>query len=178
MLLTGSMSEKTLSITNIESKIYLIRNQKVMLDSDLADLYGVTTFNLNKAVKRNIERFPLDFMFQLTNQELSVLIFQIGISRSESWGGRRTNPYAFTQEGISMLSSILRSDQAVQVNVTIMRAFVKLREMLISHKDLAQKIELLQQKYDNQFTEVFDALKLLLSERAIPRKRIIGLGKK
>lgn len=172
------MGETYLPIKDIESKIYLIRDQKVMLDSDLATLYSVTTFNLNKAVKRNIARFPADFMFQLTNQEVSALIFQIGISKIEGRGGRRTNPYAFTQEGVAMLSSVLRSERAVQVNVTIMRAFVKLREMVISHKDLTQKIKLLEQKYDHQFKDVFDALKLLLSERAIPRKRIIGLGKK
>ncbi len=117
-------------------------------------------------------------MFQLTNQEVSALIFQIGISKVEGRGGRRHNPFAFMQEGISMLSSVLRSDQAVQVNIIIMRTFVRLREMIVSNKELEQKIKLLEQKYDYQFKDVFDALKLLLSERAIPRKRIIGLGEK
>ena len=111
----------------IERNIYLIRGQKVMLDSDLAKLYGVETFNLNKAVKRNISRFPQDFMFQLTKEEADSLRFQIGLSKAEGRGGRRYLPYAFTEQGVAMLSSVLRSDRAVQVNIAIMRAFVKLR---------------------------------------------------
>jgi len=115
------------SLSDIENKIYLIRGLKVMLDSDLAALYGVTTFNLNKAVKRNIERFPRDFMFHLTNRELSDLIFQIGISSEPSGhGGRRHPPVVFTQEGVAMLSSVLRSEQAVQVNIYIMRCLRKI----------------------------------------------------
>src|SRR3972149_4807704 len=111
----------------IEQAIFLIRGQKVMLDVDLAKLYGVTTFNLNKAVKRNLDRFPEDFMFQLNYQEVRNLIFQFGIS---SWGGTRKLPRAFTEQGVAMLSSVLKSKRAIQVNIQIMRAFIKLKEML------------------------------------------------
>jgi hypothetical protein len=169
---------KQLSILEIESKIYYIRNQKVMLDSDLAELYGVTTFNLNKSVKRNSLRFPMDFMFQLTNQEVKDLIFQNGMSSSPKHGGRRHLPFVFNQEGVAMLSSVLRSEQAAEVNVFIMRTFVKLREMSVGYEDLSRKIEQLENQYDRQFTSVFDAIRELMSERSIPLKRIIGLGKK
>src|SRR5213078_1036328 len=124
----------------IERRIYLIRGQKVMLDTDLADLYQVPTFRLNEAVKRNRNRFPEDFMFQLTNHEAEVLTSQIAISK-EGRGGRRTRPYVFTEQGVAMLSSVLNSDRAVQVNIAIMRAFVRLREILATHKDLARKLE-------------------------------------
>ena len=124
----------------IERKIYLIRGIKVMLDSDLAELYGVETFNLNKAVKRNLDRFPSDFMFQLTKDEAISLRFQIGMSKVSGRGGRRYLPYAFTEQGVAMLSSVLSSKRAVQVNIAIMRAFVMLREMLATNKDLARKI--------------------------------------
>lgn len=116
-----------------------------MLDSDLARLYGVTTFNLNKAVKRNLERFPQDFMFQLSSEEFESLIFQIGIPK-QGRGGRRYPPYAFTEQGVAMLSSVLHSKRAVRVNVEIMRAFVRLRELLSTHKDLARKLEELEKK--------------------------------
>ena len=122
----------------IRSKIYLIRGHKVMLDRDLAELYGVETRYLNKAVKRNIKRFPSDFMFQLTKQELENLMFQNGTS---SWGGSRKLPYAFTEQGIAMLSGILNSDIAISVNIQIIRIFIKMREMILSHKDLLLKIE-------------------------------------
>ena len=125
----------------IERRIYVIRGQKVMLDSDLAKLYGVTTFNLNKAVKRNLDRFPPDFMFQLTSDEAESLRFQIGISKPEGRGGRRYLPYAFTEHGVAMLSSVLNSKRAVQMNILIIRAFVKLRELLATHKELARRIE-------------------------------------
>ena len=140
----SSTSELTLPIVSpgfIERRIYLIRKQKVMLDSDLAELYGVETFNLNKAVKRNIDRFPDDFMFQLSQEEAESLRFQIGMSKVSGRGGRRYLPYAFTEQGVAMLSSVLNSKRAVQVNIAIMRAFVKLRELLATHKDLAQKLE-------------------------------------
>ena len=123
----------------IESKIYQIRDQRVMLDSDLAELYKVETFNLNKAVKRNIERFPDDFMFQLSDDEHKNLLFQNGMSSLH--GGRRTRPYAFTEQGVAMLSSVLRSSRAVQVNIEIMRAFVKLRKLIAGHEEIARKLQ-------------------------------------
>ena len=156
----------------IEQAIFLIRGQKVMLDVDLAKLYGVTTFNLNKAVKRNLDRFPEDFMFQLNYQEVRNLIFQFGIS---SWGGTRKLPRAFTEQGVAMLSSVLKSKRAVQVNIEIMRAFVKLREMLASHKDLALKLAEMEKKYDSQFKVVFDAIRELMTPIDPPPKpRHIG----
>ncbi|MCX5704409.1 MAG: ORF6N domain-containing protein [Candidatus Omnitrophica bacterium] len=136
-----------------------IRGKKVMLDSDLAELYGVATKNLNKAVKRNRKRFPEDFMYKLTKQEVAGLRFQIGTSKR---GGRRYLPYAFTQEGVAMLSSVLNSDRAVRVNIQIMRAFVQLRRMLLSNSDLRRKIEEMEKKYDRQFLIVFEAIKQLL----------------
>ncbi len=111
----------------IERRIFLIRGHKVMLDADLADLYGVETFNLNKAVKRNLERFPEDFMFQLTREEAHVLTFQIGISKPSGRGGRRSRPYAFTEHGVAQLSTVLRSKRAIQINLAIIRAFIHLR---------------------------------------------------
>ena len=155
----------------IEQAIFLIRGQKVMLDVDLAKLYGVTTFNLNKAVKRNLDRFPEDFMFQLNYQEVRNLIFQFGIS---SWGGTRKLPRAFTEQGVAMLSSVLKSKRAVQVNIEIMRAFVKLREMLASHKDLALKLAEMEKKYDSQFKVVFDAIRELMTPIEPPPKPCIG----
>jgi hypothetical protein len=123
----------------IERRIYVIRGQKVMLDSDLADLYQVPTFRLNEAVKRNRDRFPEDFMFQLTKEEGEALTSQIAMSKTGR-GGRRTLPYAFTEHGVAMLSSVLNSQRAVQMNILIIRAFVKLRELLATHKDLARRI--------------------------------------
>jgi len=157
----------------IERSILLIRGHKVMLDTDLAELYGVTTFNLNKAVRRNIDRFPQDFMFQLTADEARVLRFQIGMSKPRGRGGRRYLPYMFTEQGVAMLSSVLRSKRAVQVNVEIMRTFVRLRQMLSSHADLARKLEALEKKYDAQFRVVFDAIRQLMTPPE-PKKRKIG----
>jgi len=128
----------------IERRIYLIRGQKVMLDADLADLYQLETFNLNKAVKRNLDRFPEDFMFQLNAQEADSLRFQIGMSKRTGRGGRRYLPYAFTELGVAMLSSVLNTARAVQMNILIMRAFVRLREILATHRELAAKIEKLE----------------------------------
>jgi hypothetical protein len=158
----------------IEQAIYLIRGHKVMLDTDLAHLYGVETFNLNKAVKRNLERFPDDFMFQLTKDEWDALKFQIGMSKPKGRGGRRTAPYAFTEQGVAMLSSVLKSKQAALVNVEIMRAFVRLRQLLATHEDLARKLESLEKKYDRQFKVVFDAIRELMAPPAPPQKRRIG----
>ena len=172
----SSASELTLPIVSpgfIERWIYLIRKQKVMLDSDLAELYGVETFNLNKAVKRNIDRFPDDFMFQLSQEEAESLRFQIGMSKVSGRGGRRYLPYAFTEQGVAMLSSVLNSKRAVQVNITIMRAFVKLRELLATHKDLAEKLEALEKKYDRQFKIVFDAiLQFMKPENPLKERRV------
>jgi len=127
-------------LTQIKKMIYDIRGQKVMLDSDLAALYEVETFNLNKAVKRNIERFPDDFMFQLTKEEWENLTFQIGISKNQQHGGRRYMPYAFTEQGVAMLASVLNSPKAVGVNISIMRAFVKLRHYVLSKSDKNSQI--------------------------------------
>jgi hypothetical protein len=158
----------------IERRIYEIRGKQVMLDNDLAELYDVETFNLNKAVKRNLDRFPTDFMFQLTATETESLRFQIGISKPSGRGGRRYLPYVFTQEGVAMLSSVLNSDRAIQVNVAIMRAFVQLRVMLTSHKDLARKLDTLENKYDEQFSVVFKAIRKLMTPSSVPPERRIG----
>jgi hypothetical protein len=155
----------------IEKAILLIRGQKVMLDADLAALYGVETGALTRAVRRNIDRFPGDFMFRLTNEEFGNLKRQFGIS--SQWGGRRYPPYAFTEQGVAMLSSVLRSKRAVLVNIEIMRAFVRLRRMLASHAELARKVAALEKKYDEQFKVVFDALRQLMKPPE-PKRRPIG----
>ena len=159
----------------IERRIYLIRNQKVMLDHDLAELYQVETFNLNKAVKRNIDRFPSDFMFQLTQKEADALRFQIGISKPKGRGGRRYLPYAFTEQGVAMLSSVLRSDRAVHVNVAIMRAFVQLRAALLSTEELQRRLAKIEQRLlvnDAKFKVVFDEIKKLMELPAESRRQI------
>ena len=155
----------------IERAILLIRGEKVMLDQDLAELYEVETRALVQAVKRNIERFPEDFMFQLSPKEFADLKSQIVTS---SWGGRRTAPYAFSEQGVAMLSSVLRSKRAVQVNVEIMRAFVRLRKMLATHAELAERLDALERKYNRQFKVVFDAIRQIMSPQPPPRKRQIG----
>ena len=160
---------QTFPETTIQEKIYLIRGRKVMLDSDLAVLYGVKTFHLNEAVKRNQKRFPNDFMFQLTRSEAENLTSQFAIS---SWGGRRSRPYAFTEQGVAMLSSVLNSERAIQVNIQIMRTFTKIRQMLEAHKELRQKIEKMEKKYNHQFKIVFDALRKLLDPPAKPKRSI------
>ena len=154
-------------IERIENKILVLRDQKVMLDRDLAELYGVTTGNLNKAVSRNLDRFPLDFMFTLSNEEFDILKFHFGTS---SWGGTRKLPRAFTEQGVAMLSSVLRSRRAVQVNILIMRAFVKMREMLQNHEELRRKIEAMEKKYDVQFRAVFEAIKQLMEPPPAAKK--------
>jgi hypothetical protein len=173
------MSNKLVPNEVIENKIYLMRGMKVMLDRDLAQLYGVPTFRLNEQVKRNIDRFPSDFMFQLGRGEYEVLRSHFGASnlRSQiaisSWGGRRYLPYAFTEQGVAMLSSVLNSKRAVQVNIAIMRAFVKLRQILSTHADLRRKIEEMEKKYDGQFKVVFDAIRALM-EPPPPKQKKIG----
>ena len=142
----------------IERKIYFIRGHKVMLDSDLAEMYAVATKVLLQAVKRNLSRFPGDFMFQLNYQEVAALRSQIVTSKTGR-GGRRYPPYAFTEQGVAMLSSVLNSERAIEVNIQIMRAFVKLRELMATHKDLARKLDDMEKKYDAQFKVVFDAIR-------------------
>jgi hypothetical protein len=151
----------------IQNKIFLIRGHKVMIDFDLALLYGVETKALIQAVKRNLRRFPSDFLLNLTKEEYGFLRSQIVTSKKGS-GGRRYLPYAFTEQGIAMLSSVLTSNRAIDVNIQIMRTFTKLREMMISHKDLAHKIEDLERKFmdhDKRFVSVFNAIKQLLLEK-------------
>jgi len=167
---------RLLPTEQIQHHIYFIRGHRVMLDSDLATLCRVATFNLNKAVNRNLERFPDDFLFQLTAEEYKSLTFQIGIPKVGR-GGRRYLPYAFTQEGVSMLSGVLHSPRAVQVNIAIIRAFVRLRELLATHKDLARKLEELEQKYDSKFRVVFDAIRHLMEKPAPQTLRIRGFSK-
>lgn len=160
----------------IEDKIFLIRGKKVMLDRDLAQMYGVTTGNLNKAVSRNISRFPKDFMFLLTRKEVRSLIFQFGISKR---GGLRTLPRVFTEHGILMLSSVLSSERAVQVNIAIMRVFVKLKEMIATHKELFYKLKELErkiEKHDEEICRIFEAIRQLLDSPPKKPKRRIGFN--
>ena len=171
-----------------ERRILLIRSQKVMLDFDLAELYGVPTKALNQAVRRNLERFPEDFMFQLTIEEMpkdnssqivtssdsDSLRSQIVTLKGGRGQHRKYRPYAFTEQGVAMLSSVLRSDRAVQVNIAIMRAFVRLRQMLAGHAELASKLEAMEKKYDGQFKVVFDALRQLMAPPPSAPKKEIG----
>jgi phage regulator Rha-like protein len=146
----------------IENKIFFIRGRKVMLDRDLAEMYGVETKKLNRAVKRNLGRFPTDFMFQLTKQE-SVLFSRYQIGTLRRGGNIKYLPFAFTEQGIAMLSSVLNSEQAVQVNIQIIRTFTKIRELIVSSKELRDHIEKLERKYDGQFRVVFDTIKKLIT---------------
>lgn len=132
-------------LVSVQNLIYEIRDKKVMLDSDLAKLYGVTTFNLNKAVKRNIKRFPLDFMFQLTEDEWKSLKFQNGISKQR--GGRRFLPYTFTEQGVAMLSSVLNSEQAIAVNIQIMRVFVQIKQFALTNKELTERLNEMEHRF-------------------------------
>ena len=155
---------------DIAQLVFFIRGEKVMLAQHLAELYGVPVRVLNQAVKRNIKRFPADFMFQLTKEEFKHLKSQIVIS---SWGGlRRALPYAFTEQGVAMLSSVLRSARAVEVNIAIIRTFVQLRQLMDTNRDLARKIEAMEKKYDEQFAEVFAAIKELIAPPTPAKKRI------
>ena len=170
------MKKSIVPSSRIENKILRIRSHNVILDIDLAELYGVETRVLIQAVKRNMDRFPEDFMFQLTRQELTILRSQIVISRQ--WGGRRYPPYAFTEQGVAMISSVLNSKKAIQVNIEIMRAFVKLRNLLSTNEELARKLEQLEKKYDSQFKVVFDAIKKLMIPPSEKKIRKIGFEKK
>ena len=166
------MSKNTESIIPIEriyKSIFLIRGHKVILDKDLAELYGVSTTNLNKAVARNITRFPEDFMFQLSRPEFQNLKFHFGTS---SWGGTRKLPKAFTEQGIAMLSSVLRSKRAVDVNIAIMRTFVKLRQILATNNALRRKIEAMERKYDEQFKFIFNILTEMTLADEKPKSKI------
>lgn len=156
----------------IENTILLIRSHKVMLDADLAALYGVPTRALNQAVKRNSKRFPVDFMFRLTREEVETLNRSQFVTGSQKHRDPRYPPYAFTEYGVAMLSSVLNSDRAIEVNILIMRAFGRLREMVASHKDLARKLNALEKKYDAQFRVVFDAIRQLMAPPKTKHRQI------
>ena len=174
------LRNSAVSVELIQSKIYLIRGMKIMLDRDLAELYQVETKQLTRQVRRNIDRFPDDFLIQLTEEELNNLRCQFGTS---SWGGSRYRPLGFTEQGIAMLSSVLKSQTAVHVIIQVLRGFTKLREFLISHKDLVYKIENLERKFQDKFNEqdkrfimVFDAIKQLLKEKEEMNKKKGPMG--
>ena len=158
----------------IVSKIYIIRNKKVMLDKDLSLLYGVQTKVFNQAVKRNIKRFPEDFMFQLSKEEFKILRSQFVTSR---WGGVRYEPLVFTEQGVAMLASVLNSDRAINVNIQIIRTFVKIRELLATNEALQRKIIAMEDKYDSKIKKIFDILGLLLDDKGSSQKKKIGFTK-
>jgi len=153
--------QEIISSEIIERRIFIIRGRKVMLDGHLAELYQVETSHLNRAVRRNNDRFPEDFRFQLNKEEFDFLRCQFGISKNGS-GGRRYSPYVFTEQGVAMLSSVLHSDRAVAVNIAIMRTFVRLRQLLASNKELAEKVAEMEKNYDKKFKIVFEVLKQLM----------------
>jgi len=160
------------SETIIEQQIYLIRGQRIILDRNLAELYQVSTKALVQAVKRNLKRFPSDFIYLLTRQEVANLRSQ---NVTSSWGGRRYLPYAFTEQGIAMLSSVLKSERAIQVNIAIMRTFVKLKRAALEHKDLAEKFRQLEKRmdeHDEEIKEIFEAIRKLMSPPDSPKRRI------
>lgn len=163
-------SQSVIPTVHVERAILLIRGRRVMLSTHLADLYEVEPRVLVQAVKRNIERFPDDFMFQLTAEEFANLKSQFVISNRG--GIRRAAPYAFTEQGVAMLSSVLRSIRAVQVNIEIMRAFVRLRQLLASNEELSQRLDELEKRYDQQFRAVFDAIRQLMTPPEPPRRRL------
>ena len=160
---------KQICLGNILPSVFIVRGTKAMIDSDLAALYEVETKILNQAVKRNIERFPEDFMFQLSKEEYGILKSQ---NVTSSWGGRRTLPYAFSEQGIAMLSSVLKSQRAVQVNISIMRAFVKMRKMITETDDLREMVASLESKYDKQFQAVFSVLQQIIRDEPSSKKSI------
>jgi phage regulator Rha-like protein len=165
--------KELLPVEAIERKIYLMRGNKVMLSSDLAELYGVETRALNQAVKRNIQRFPEDFMFRLNASEAEQLVSQNVIPHKKYFGG--SLPYAFTEQGVAMLSSILKSEQAIKINIAIMRAFVKLRELLSTNKELAHKLTTLERKierHDEEIKAIFNAIRQLMTSPEKPRRKI------
>lgn len=156
----------------IMNKIVIIRGEKIMLDKDLAELYDVPTKSLNLAVKRNIKRFPEDFMFQLSKEEFTNLRFQ---NETSSWGGQRYLPYAFTEQGVAMLSSVLNAERAIDVNIQIIRVYTKMRKFLSTHKDILLKLEQLERKtesHDEKINLIFEYMKQLVQEKSKPRKRI------
>jgi len=157
-----------MELKTIQSRIYEIRGQRVMLDFDLAELYETETKRLKEAVRRNMDRFPLDFVFELTAEELALLRTQ---NASSNRGGIRYPPFAFTEQGVAMLSGILNSQKAVQVNIAIMRAFVFMRQYALSHQDLTEKLKALEAKYDHQFTDVYDAIQFLLEKDKLQTKQ-------
>ncbi len=163
------MSNLTPNEENIASHIYIIRNQRVMLDSDLAEIYGVETKMLKRAVRRNIERFPEDFMFELTDEEFQNLRFQFGTS---SWGGSRYAPFAFTEHGAVMLASVLNSETAVKASIYVVRTFVKIRQLVSGYQELSERMNTLENKYDGQFEQVIHALEQLAEQKNEPRTRI------
>lgn len=173
------MSKQIVSVipgSSITARIYWIRGKRVMFDVDLAELYAVQTKSLNLAVRRNIERFPDDFMFQLSQKEMDALRFQNETSK-KGRGGRRYLPYVFTQEGVAMLSGVLNSSRAIRANILIMRAFTKLREMAATNELIRQKVDELEQKYDKhdkQLRDVFEVLRKLLEPATVPNKKSIG----
>jgi len=160
---------KSIVPAGISQKIYFLRGQRVMLSTDLARLYGVEVRALVQAVRRNIERFPSDFVFQLNDEEHKHLRSQIVIS---SWGGARRVPYAFTEQGVAMLSSVLRSRRAVQVNIAIMRTFVRLREMLATNQKLRRKIEEMEKRYDAKLQIIFATIESMLEDEDLPKRGI------
>ena len=166
------MNTAVIPLEKIENKIHSIRGKKVMLDSDLAGLYGVETRSLIQSIKRNIKRFPEDFMFQITEREYKALRSQFVISKK---GGRRYLPYAFTEQGVSMLSSVLNSNKAIQVNIQIMRTFSKLKEFTLAHKDIAVKLNKLERKvktHDNEIEQIFKAIKQLITPPEKPKRKV------
>lgn len=171
------MRKEMISRGPIERKIFMIRGHKVMLDADLAELYSVSTKRLNQQIGRNLERFPADFMFQLTAEESSALRLQIATSK-KGRGGRRYTPYAFTEHGAIMAANVLNTKRAIEMSVFVVRAFIRLREILLAHKDLARRLDKLERKYDARFRRVFDAIRELMAPPPAPppdaelRKRI------
>jgi hypothetical protein len=159
-----------MTIEVIQQRIFFVRSERVMLDKDLALLYGVKPIRLREQVKRNIKRFPEDFMFQLNEQEIDQMVSQNAIPSRKHLGGYQ--PYVFTEQGVAMLSTVLNSETAVQANVAIMRAFVRLRRILASHTDLARKLDSLEKKYDAKFRIVFDAIRELMTPPAKPQRKI------
>ena len=170
--LKGDMVNALISANQIEKRIYRIRDQNVMIDRDLAYLYEVQTGALKRAVRRNIERFPADFMFTLTQQELAAMRSEAGELKQGRGKHRKYLPFVFTEPGVAMLSSVLNSKRAIQVNVEIMRAFIRLREMILSHKDLVRKIDAMERKYDHQFKIVFDAIRELMAPPTPKMKKL------
>jgi len=173
--MSNGPGRKDLAVEQAERRILLLRGQKVMLDADLAELYGVPTKRINEQVRRNPNRFPSDFMFQLAPEEANSLRSQIATLKAGRGRHRKYLPFAFTEQGVAMLSSVLNSERAVQVNIAIMRAFVKLRQMLATHKELAQKLAELERTvegHDQQIRSIFDAIRQLMAPPVPPRRRI------